>query len=340
MLGTLLLCSAIGAIVAMPCAGWLTMRFGSQRLTSMMGIGFCLAVPFLPAFTNLSLVAAIFFIIGTLSGSLDVSMNGQAVYVERLYRKPIMSSFHALFSIGMATGAGTGALFAKLQVGLFWHFLIGAALCLLLVLWASLHLIDESASESINQNKKAGFQFPTKAILPLGIIAFCGMTGESSMGDWSAIYMNKIVGKDAAFSALAFGSFSTAMTIGRIFGDYFTARLGSTRMLWYDTIAAMTGLSIMLLFPNSYAVLASLFLMGLGLATVVPIIYSAAGNTPGVAPSVGIAMATTVGYAGFFVGPPVIGYLADLFSLRIGLLFPLVLFAVMLWLIYLRQSKL
>lgn len=251
-----------------------------------------------------------------------------------------MSSFHALFSIGMATGAGTGALFAKLQVGLFWHFLIGAALCLLLVLWASLHLIDESASESINQNKKTGFQFPTKAILPLGIIAFCGMTGESSMGDWSAIYMNKIVGKDAAFSALAFGSFSIAMTIGRIFGDYFTARLGSARMLWFDTIAAMIGLSLMLLFPSSYIVLAALFLMGLGLATVVPIIYSAAGNTAGVAPSVGIAMATTVGYAGFFVGPPVIGYLADLFSLRVGLLFPLVLFAVMLWLIHLRKSKL
>jgi MFS family permease len=332
-LGTLLLCSAAGAIIAMPFSGLLTVRFGSRTLTAAMGITFCLLVPLLPLFTNLWIVSTLFFFIGILTGALDVSMNGQAVYVERLYRKPLMSSFHAMFSVGMALGAGAGALFAKFQIGLFTHFLTGASLCLLLVLWASLHLVNESSNEAANANGQSGFRLPTKAILPLGIIAFCGMTGEGSMADWSAIYMNKVVGKDEAFSALAFGSFSTAMTIGRIFGDHFTARLGSANMLLLDTIAAITGLSVMLLFPHPYIVLGALFLIGLGLATVVPIIYSAAGNTPGVAPSVGIAMATTVGYAGFFVGPPVIGYLADAFSLRIGLLFSLGLFVVMLVLV-------
>lgn len=295
-----------------------------------MGITFCVVVPLLALFTNFWMVAALFFLIGSLTGALDVSMNGQAVYVERLYRKPIMSSFHAVFSVGMALGAGVGALFANFHIGLFPHFLSGALLCLLLVLWASFHLVNEAETEALNTEEKGGFRLPTKAILPLGIIAFCGMSGEGSMGDWSAIYMNKVVGKDAAFSALAFGSFSTAMTIGRILGDSAIEKLGSARMLWYNILAAIAGLSLMLLFPSPYIVLAALFLMGLGIATIVPILYSAAGNTPGVAPSVGIAMASTVGYAGFFVGPPVIGYLADAFSLRIGLVFPLVLFFAML----------
>lgn len=333
MLGTLLLCSAAGAIIAMPFSGWLTVRFGSQQLTAVMGIVFCLIVPLVPLFTNLWMVGSLFFAIGILTGALDVSMNGQAVYVERLYKKPLLSSFHAVFSIGMAVGAGAGALFAKFEIGLATHFLTSAILCLLLVIWASFYLVNERSNEAANADGETGFRLPTKAILPLGIIAFCGMTGEGSMADWSVLYMNKIVGKDEAFSALAFGAFSAAMTLGRIFGDSFTEKLGRKRMLLLDSLAAITGLSLMLLFPQPYMVLASLFIIGLGLATVVPIIYSAAGNTPGVAPSVGIAMATTVGYAGFFIAPPVIGYLADAFSLRIGLLFTLVLFVVMLGLV-------
>lgn len=329
MTGTLLLCSAAGAILAMPFSGWLTVRFSSRWLTAATGIVFCIVVPLLALFTNLWLIGGLFFGIGILTGALDVSMNGQAVYVERLYQKPIMSSFHAVFSVGMALGAGVGAGFAKFQIGLFPHFLTGAVFCLLLALWASLHLLNESANEANAAANETGFRLPTKAILPLGIVAFCAMTGEGSMADWSALYMNQVVGKDEAFSALAFGAFSTAMTLGRIFGDYFTHQLGKKRLLESNCAAAITGLSVMLLFPKPYVVLAALFLIGLGLATVVPIIYSAAGNTPGVVPSVGIAMATTVGYAGFFVGPPTIGYLADAFSLRVGLVFSLVLFGVM-----------
>lgn len=333
VLGTLLLCSAAGAIIAMPFSGWLTMRFGSRQLTAGTGILFCCLVPLVPVFSNLWIIVGLFFAIGMLTGSLDVSMNGQAVYVERMYTKPLMSSFHAIFSVGMALGAGTGALFTKFQIGLFPHFLTGATACLLLILWASLYLVNESTNESNNPDGGRGFRLPTKEILPLGIIAFCGMTGEGSMADWSAIYMNKVVGKDEAFSAFAFFSFAAAMTLGRIFGDYFTSLFGRKKLLIYNSLAAILGLSSMLLFPNPYVVLVALLVIGLGLSNIVPILYSAAGNTPGVAPSVGIAMATTVGYAGFFVGPPTIGYLADVFSLRIGLVFTLFLFVVMILLV-------
>ncbi len=333
MLGTLLLCLAAGAMVAMPFSGWLTLRFGSRQITAATGIVFCMVVPLLPLITHLGLVAVLFVLIGMLNGAMDVSMNGQGVYVERMYQRPILSSLHAMFSIGMAIGAGLGALAAHGQVSLFMHFTLGCALSLGLVLWAARHLVNDAGEKAVSAAAGSGFRLPTRAILPLGIIAFCGMTGEGSMADWSAIYMNKVVGKDVGFSALTFGVFTAAMTIGRVFGDYSTAQLGKERLLLYNSVAAIGGLSLVILWPQPWPVLTGFFLVGLGLATVVPIIYSAAGNTPGVAPSVGIAMATTVGYAGFFVGPPVIGYLSDIFNLRIGLTFSLLLFVVMLLLV-------
>lgn len=344
MLGTLLLCWAAGAIVSMPFAGWLTVVFGSQRLTWFTAWGFCLFAPLIPVFSNIWLIGGLFFFLGLNNGALDVSINGQAVYVERMYGKPIMSSFHAVFSIGMALGAGAGALFAKLIVPLFTHLLIISALCAALLVWAMQHLIKDEAANSKNRDGEGAytegvqtFRLPTKAILPLGIIAFCGMTGEGSMADWSAIYMNKTIGMTEAFSALAFGAFATSMTVGRIFGDFFIAKLGKRKVLIYSSLLSFLGLALALVVMNEYIVLLGFFSVGLGLSNVVPIIYSTAGNTEGVTPSVGIAMATTIGYAGFFVGPPVIGFLADAFSLQIGLIFTLTLFVVMFFLVFKRQ---
>jgi MFS family permease len=337
-LGTILLCSAAGAISAMPFAGLLTVRFGSRLITIATGIAFIFLIPLIPILPNLWLLAVLFFLFGIFGGSEDVAMNGQAVYVERLYQKPILSSFHGVWSIGTALGAGFGALFAKFGIGLFTHFVLMSVLSFVLLIWAAFNLIKDgplsiNAEKSENSEKEAestAFRLPTKAILPLGIIAFCGMTGEGAVGDWAAIFMHKVIGKDEAFSALAFGSFATAMTIGRLTGDYFTEKYGKRKQLIISSLLSILGLALALSFNNPWTVLLGFFIVGLGLATVVPIVYSTAGNTEGVSPSVGIAMATTIGYSGFFVGPPTIGYLADLFSLRIGLLFVLALFLIML----------
>lgn len=332
-LGSLLLTTASGAIIAMPFTGWLTTRFSTRKVTIISGLGFCLSVPFLVFSPSFYVYAPAFFLMGLFSGSMDVAMNGQAVFVERLYKKPIMSSFHALFSIGMALGAGAGALFAKLEILLWNHFLLMGLLGLISQLFVIRFLIRDKPEK--NTGSGGHFQLPTKAILPLGIIAFCGMTGEGAMADWSAIFMNTVVGKDEAFSALTFGVFAAAMTIGRLFGDFFTERFGARQVLMFDSSLALLGLGLLLAFPMVWTTLLGFFLVGLGLATVVPIIYSKAGNTPGVGPSAGIAMATTIGYTGFFVGPPVIGFLSDLYGLRFALMMVLLLFAVM-WLLVRR----
>lgn len=332
-LGTLLFILAIGALISMPFSGWLTTRLGSHRITQIAGLVFCALVMLITIYPDIRLVSVIFVFVGLASGAMDVAMNGQAVYVERLWNKPIMSSFHAVFSIGMALGAAAGALFAKFHFQLQTHFMIVGSVGLIWLIFASMYLIKDEQSESKSTESESHFVLPTKAILPLGIIGFCGMTGEGSMADWSAIYMNKVLQQTEAFGAIAFGAFGVAMTIGRIFGDYFTLKLGKRKLLIIDSVLSVVGLTIVLSFSSEWLALVGFFLVGLGLSTVVPIVYSTAGNTEGVIPSVGIAMATTIGYAGFFVGPPTIGFLADTFGLRIGLCFSLALFVIMLLLV-------
>jgi MFS family permease len=333
-LGTILLCSAAGAISAMPFAGLLTVRFGSRWVTIATAIAFVLLIPLIPLISNLWLISLLFFLFGVFGGSEDVAMNGQAVYVERMYNRPILSAFHGVWSVGTFLGAGFGALFAKFGIGLFTHFLTISILSLGLIVWAAFNLIKDdplstATEKSVQDEENSTFRLPTKAILPLGIIAFCGMTGEGSIADWAAIYMHKVIGQDEAFSALAFASFALAMTVARLFGDYFINEFGNRKQLIGCSTLAILGLSLALAVNNPWMVLLGFYMVGLGIATIVPIIYSAAGNTEGVSPSVGIAMATTIGYTGFFVGPPVIGYLADAFSLRIGLSFGLLLFVIM-----------
>jgi MFS family permease len=332
-LGTVLLTSAMGAIIAMPFAGWFAVRFGSYRITIFTALAFCFCLPFLPVLPFAAALGALLFVFGLNGGAMDVSMNEQAVLVEKQYDKPIMSSFHAVFSVGTALGAGAGSLFAKFDISLFSHFLATAIFCLILVLLSIPNLIKIEIQKERQDRDEPSFMLPTKAILPLGVIAFCGMTGEGSLSDWSAIYLTDILKKTPDVAAWGFGAFATAMTIGRILGDNIAARLGKRNTLIYSSLCSIFGLCVALALPELWVVLMGFALVGLGLSNVVPIVYSTAGNTEGIKPSVGIAMATTIGYAGFFVGPPIIGFLGDSFGLRIGLCFTLCLFVVMFGLV-------
>jgi len=329
-LGTMLFTTAVGALVAMPLTGWLTTRLNSGKLTIYAGLLFCCVVPFIPYSQNIWMGRASFFMTGFFSGAMDITMNGQAVFVERKYKKTIMSSFHAAYSIGMALGAGTGALFANYHYPLRYHLIYVAVGSIIVLAIVSPVILEHQADNKAIAAGKSGKQRIPLLIWLIAVIGFCGMTGEGSMVDWSAIYMHTVVGRTKAFSALAVGSFATAMTIGRLFGDRLIDRIGKQTILFCSCFAAITGLSIALLFISAPVVLTGLFLVGLGLSNVVPVTYSTAGNIKGIEPAAGIAIASTIGYSGFFIGPPAIGYLADAYGLRIGLCFTLALFLLML----------
>lgn len=343
-LGTILFCVALGSMCAMPVAGWITLRLGSHRVTTIAGILLCLCLPLLPVYKEIWSIRAAFFTVGALLGAMDVTMNGQAILVERLWEKVIFSSFHAVFSIGMALGALSGAIFSDWKWALVAHLQGVAFLGIFVVIGTYFFLIPEEkiikTKETNTTAAKDDFWTTVRLVLPVALIAFCCMTGEGAMADWSAIYMNKIVGESEAMGAKAFGTYAFAMTLGRVFGDYFTIRLGKMRLILLESILCIAGLGLAISYVSVWTTFAGFFLVGLGVATIVPIAYSTAGNLKGISPSLGISIVTSIGYTGFFIAPPLIGYLSNTYDLRIGLCFVLGLFLLMFILInWLMRTK-
>ena len=205
LLGTLLLVISSGAVISMPFTGWMTIKLGSYRITQIFGLMATLMVPLMLVSDNYWLVLPFFFFCGFSFGATDVAMNAQAVYVERMYNRPIMSSFHAIFSIGTALGGISGAMFSKFEIPLFEHLIYIATFCFIALLTASFFLINDQPDKS-QKKESEGFVLPNKAILPIAILAFCGMTGEGSLSDWSALYMNEVVGQPEDFSCLLYTS--------------------------------------------------------------------------------------------------------------------------------------
>lgn len=326
-LGFVLLSTSVGALLAMPFTGWLIIRNGSKRIGIISVFVYCLVVPLVPLMPGLTGLVSIFFIMGITAGMLDVSMNSQAVMVEQQHGKPIMTSFHALFSLGMVAGAGCGALFIALETTLLTHLSIIVALSVLGALWTRYHLIHDKPAEK--KSDEPAFRLPNAAMVGIGVIAFCCMLGEGAMADWSTIYMENIAHASKALAPIGLSAFALAMTIGRFFGDSARAKLGDRKLLIVCGLISTMGIILTILFIHPYAVIVGLFITGVGLSSVVPIAYSIAGNTKDLPPGVGLAMVTTVGYSGFLFGPPLIGLIADWQSLRIALGLVAFLFIVM-----------
>ena len=326
-LGLVLLATSMGALFAMPFTGWLIIRNGSRKIGIISVFSYCIFIPLIPLLHGLIGLVIVFFVIGITAGMLDVSMNSQAVMVEQQLCKPIMTSFHALFSIGMVAGAACGSVFIKLQSTLEFHFSIITILSISGALWARYHLIHDKPQE---KQDGPAFQLPNAAMVSIGVIAFCCMLGEGAMADWSTNYMENISGASKALAPIGLSAFALAMTIGRLFGDSARSKYGDRSLLIACSIVSSFGLSLSMIFLNPYAIIIGFFIVGLGLSVIVPIAYSIAGNTKDLPAGVGLAMVTTVGYSGFLFGPPIIGFLADWQTLRISFVLVLLLFIVMI----------
>ena len=327
-IGLVLLSLSIGAVGAMPFTGWTIIKKGSRKITIIAALSYCILVPAIPFLPNIFYLAILFFFLGIATGMLDVAMNAQAVMVEQLYKRPIMTSFHALFSIGMMLGAWCGSLFIDLGYDLRSHLIIVSGLSLLAVLWASGNLIQDKP-ETVSTHEGPLFRLPNQALIGIGIITFCGMLAEGAMSDWSVNYMQNIAGASKTLAPVGLSAFATSMTIGRLFGDRIRGQLGDKKMIVLGGVVATIGLVFSLSLPHPYLSIGGFFLVGLGLSSIVPIAYSIAGNTKSLPPGVGLAMVTTVGYAGFLFGPPVIGFISDAFTLHLALWIVAVLLTLM-----------
>lgn len=314
VLGAALLCVAAGAVVTMPLAGILNGRLGSERLCVIWVIPYAIALPLLALCPNVFALAAALFFFGCGHGALDVAMNAQAVVVERFYRRPVMSSMHAMFSFGGLLGAAFGALMAWLKWDPFWHFTL-VSVVLGIIGWFGCRFLLP-AVDRVEKSEGGGFTLPPKALLPLGIVAVAVLIGEGAMADWTGVFLHKVLGASEALAAGGYAAFSIAMAAGRFSGDKLVEKFGGVALVRASGLITAAGLAIALFTGSPWISLAGFMLVGAGCSTVVPCVFSAAGRMPGVQTGVALASVTTMGYLGFLIGPPLIGFVAEGIGLR------------------------
>jgi MFS family permease len=315
-LGVALFGVAVGALVSMPWAGRLVARHGSRPVTRIAAFVFAGVFLLPPLAPNAVVLFFALVALGAGHGALDVAMNAQAATVERRYGRPIMSSFHALYSLGGLAGAAVGGLIAGAHVGPVAH-LVGTGLVVALVASRITGYLLPASADAVPDHVPAAR--PRGALLTLGIVAFCVLLGEGAMADWSAVYLRNITRAGPGLAAAGYAAFSLAMATGRLAGDELTLCAGPARLVRCGGALAALGLASALAFSSPWAAILGFGAVGAGLSISFPIVLSTASTLPGMTPGPAIASVSTFGYAGFLAGPPLIGFVAQAITLRGGL---------------------
>lgn len=310
-LGLLLLCIGAGSVAAMIATGPLSARHGSRPIIVASGLALCVILPLLAIVSTPPALGIALLLFGGALGSLDVAMNVHAVEVERLSGRPLMSGFHALFSIGGFAGSGLMTLFLSLKIGAPTGAVIAglAMFAAMLTAWPRL-LTAGGADEG------ALFVRPRGIVLLLAMLAAVMFLAEGAVLDWSAVLVTRegLVGPSQ--SGVAYILFSLAMTSGRLMGDRLTARLGDFRTIAGGGLMAVAGFVVVLAVPFAPAALSGFLLIGFGAANIVPLLFRLGGAQKIMPPALAIGAITTLGYAGILVGPAGIGFLAKMMGLH------------------------
>jgi predicted MFS family arabinose efflux permease len=314
-LGLLLLCVGAGSIVAMPIAGALAARFGCRRVLMAMALAAGGAFPLLAVAPGPASLGATLFAFGAAIGSMDCVINMQAIVVEREGARPMMSGFHALFSLGGAAGAGVvSGLVAAGATTLTATALVAASLIAAALVARPGLLASREAGGALS------FALPRGVVAMIGLFCFAVFLTEGSALDWSAVFLRSAKAASAAQAGLAYVAFSATMTGGRLVGDRLVARLGQRRTVVFGALAAAAGLAIATLAPGWPAGVAGYALVGAGCANIVPVLFTLTGRQTSMPESAAVAAVSVLGYAGILAGPAAIGAVARLFSLPAALL--------------------
>ncbi|MGK5730031.1 MFS transporter [Streptomyces sp. URMC 124] len=328
-LGLALLGVSAGAVATMVLTGRMCRRFGSHPVTVAAAVLMSAGIA-LPPLTHSALaLGLVLLVFGAAYGGINVAMNSAAVDLVAALRRPVMPTFHAAFSLGGMLGAGLGGLVAG-QLSPTRHLLLLTLIGLAVTAVAGRMLLAHPAPRterarpaSAPDGTSGGRGRRTVALF--GVIALCTAYGEGALADWGALHLQQDLGARAGVAAAGYSAFALAMTLGRLSGTVLLERLGQTTTLVAGGAAAAAGMLLGSLAPSVWAALAGFAVTGLGLANIFPVAVGRAGELGG--PS-GVAAASTFGYGGMLLGPPVIGLVADGSSLPTALTTVAVLAAV------------
>jgi len=316
MFGSILFALPVAQFIMMTFSGKLVTHFGSRKvlLVALPLYAFCL--------TNIGLVKAgwqlaiALFMFG-LSGNLcNISINTQGVSAEKLYQRPIMSSFHGGWSLAGFTGALIGLAMINLKVVPYFHFVTVIGIVGIIIVLNQNYLIKGKPAINPDEPKRKFFNKPDLALVQLGVIGFCSMASEGAMFDWSGVYFKDVVHAPASLVILGYTSFMIMMASGRFLADFVTSKIGRKRLLQICGVMISTGLYTAVFFPFIVTSTIAFMMVGLGVSSIVPSVYSAAGRHSRIPPGIALATVSSVSFLGFLMGPPLIGYISQAAGLR------------------------
>ncbi|HEX4292410.1 MAG TPA: MFS transporter [Trebonia sp.] len=321
-LGFALLGAPVGSVIAMIAASWLLPRVGSRLVVRVALVGYCAAGPLVGLTGSLPALFAALFAWGAFQGTLDVAMNTQAIAVERSGGRILMSGLHGGWSIGAFAGAGTGALAVAAGITLSLQLLVMGTIALLvagLLTTRMLPAAAEHADADAGRRPAAVASRWSGGMVMLGAIAFASMLCEGAIADWGAVYLSGPLHARGVVPGLGYTAFSLAMVTVRLSGNRLLTRFRPDRLLPALAAVATLGFAAALVIDRPPAALAGFCCLGIGLASVIPAVFSAAGRIPGLPAGTAVATASACGWAGFVCGPPLIGRLASWASLPVAL---------------------
>jgi MFS family permease len=317
-LGAVLLAMPLGSFLTLPFPGYLSGKFGSRRMGFIAAVIYTLLLILIGFAPNVLLLTFFMFLFGSAGNIMNVAINTQALALEKLYKRVIISSFHGMWSIAGLAAAALGTYLTGKVFPVAYHFLV-VALFSLIFFTAGLPLLLQE--EPTKATKRSLFTKPGKAFIGLGLIAFCSMICQGAMFDWSGVYFKKIVTSNPRYVGIGYTAFMMSMTFVRFITDWLTHRIGFTKIIISCGAFITSGLLINVFFPSILPATIGMLLVGVGVSPAIPLVFSAAGKESALSPAVAIAAVSSIGFIGNLIGPPIIGFIAGLSSLKMSFIY-------------------
>ena len=311
-----LLAMSVGSLLTLSIAGRTVGRLGARNTSVLAGWGFCLALGLslvLPSFW--ALVPAM-LLLGASESVFDVAINAEGTTLETLSGRAVMSGFHGMFSLGAMAGAASAAVMLRQLVPAWLQLAAVGAVISVSILASSRGML---ASHPAPDKAQANFTWPTGTLLLVGMLICLGMLAEGVMYNWGVLYVNQELHSPLEFAALAYVAFAGATAAMRFLGDSVRAKVSERTMLVAGPALSAVAMLLVLIVARPWFALVGFAAVGVGLATVVPILYNAATRVPGVSRAAAIASVSSIGYVGFMIGPPIVGGLAHSTTLTMAM---------------------
>lgn len=315
-LGTLLFAMPIGQLFAMPFSGKVVTKYGSRTMTFLGLLLYAACLPLIGLASTKWHLALGLFLFGLFGNFCNIAVNTQGVHTQQLFDKPIMGSFHGSWSLAGFCGALTGLLMLALELSVFQHFMVAFTFVLVIIATNQKFIIKVKSKQEAEKSTYSFWKNPDKNLLLLGLICFCGMASEGIMFDWSGVYFKEIIKAPGALVVLGYTTFMISMASGRFLSDFLVARYGARKVLIISGLVISTGLYTAVLLPYIIPCTIAFMLVGFGVSNVVPIIFNVAGTHENVPTGIALTIVTSISFLGFLMGPPLIGYIAELTSLK------------------------